>query len=125
MMIYWPYILGAMVAVFVLGCANGYAIRDGSAKAAAAKAYKAQIAVQERLNNVSTLYEAERERASRIATERTDTVRKIYETVKVPVECALPDVSFSLLVDSVRDHNAAAESGEILPSSAGTGEARP
>ena len=120
-MISWPYILGALVAVFVLGCANGYAIRDGSAKAAAVKAYKAQIAVQERLNNVSTLYEAERERASRVATERTDTVRKIYETVKVPVECALPDVSFSLLVDSVRDHNAAVESSEILPSSAGSG----
>lgn len=121
-MISWPYILGALVAVFVLGCANGYAIRDGSAKAAAVKAYKAQIAVQERLNNVSTLYEAERERASRVATERTNTVREIYETVKVPAECALPDVSYGLLVDSVRDYNAAAESGEILPSPTGTGK---
>ena len=121
MMIPLPYILGAMVAVFVLGCANGYAIRDGSAKAAAVKAYRAQIAVQERLNNVSTLYEAERERASRVATERTNKVREIYETVNVPAECALPDVSYGLLVDSVRDYNAAAESGEILPSSAGTG----
>lgn len=121
-MISWPYILGALVAVFILGCVNGYVVRDGSAKAAAVKAYKAQIAVQERLNNVSTLYEAERERASRVATERTNTVREIYETVKVPAECALPDVSYGLLVDSVRDYNAAAESGEILPSSAGTGE---
>lgn len=121
MMIPLPYVLGALVAVFILGCVNGYVVRDGSAKAAAVKAYKAQIAVQERLNNVSTLYEAERERASRVATERTNTVREIYETVKVPVECALPDVSYGLLVDSVRDYNAAAESGEILPSSAGTG----
>jgi hypothetical protein len=110
----WPYILGALVAVFVLGCVNGYVIRDGAAKAAAVKAYKAQIAVQERLNNVSTLYEAERERASRVNTERTNTVREIYETVEVPAECALPDVSYELLVDSVRDYNAAAESGSEL-----------
>jgi len=113
-MISWPYILGALVAVFVLGCVNGYAIRDGAAKAAAVKAYKAQIAVQERLNNVSTLYEAERERASRVNTERTNTVREIYRDVTVPAECALPDVSYGLLVDSVRDYNAAAESGSEL-----------
>lgn len=122
-MISWPYIIGALVAVFVLGCANGYAIRDGSAKAAAVKAYKAQIAVQERLNNVSTLYEAERERASRVATERTNTVREYYRDVPALADgCALPDPMFGLLVGAVRDHNAAAESGSELPSSAGTGE---
>jgi hypothetical protein len=118
----WPYILGALVAVFVLGCFNGYAIRDGSAKAAAVKAYKAQIAVQERLNNVSTLYEAERERASRVNTERTNTVREIYRDVAVPAECALPDASYGLLVDSVRDYNAAAESGDVVSSAAGAGK---
>jgi hypothetical protein len=120
-MISWPYILGALVAVFVLGCANGYAIRDGAAKAAAVKAYKAQIAVQERLNNVSTLYEAERERASRVNTERTNTVREIYRDVTVPAECALPDVSYGLLIGAVRDYNAAAESGSVLPTPAAAG----
>jgi hypothetical protein len=122
MMIPLPYVLGALVAVFVLGCANGYAIRDGSAKAAAVKAYKAQIAVQERLNEVSTLYEAERERASRVATERTNTVREYYRDVPALADgCALPDPMFGLLISAVRDHNAAAESGEGLPSVAGTG----
>jgi len=121
-MISWPYILGALVAVFMLGCANGYAIRDGAAKASAVKAYKAQMVVQERLNNVSTLYEAERERASRINTERTNTVREIYRDVTVPAECALPDVSYGLLVDSVRDYNAAAESGDVVSAAAGTGK---
>lgn len=119
-MIPLPYVLGALVAVFVLGCFNGYAIRDGSAKAAAVKAYQAQIAVQERLNNVSTLYEAERERASRVNTERTNTVREIYRDVTVPAECALPDVSYGLLLDSVRDYNAAAESGDVVSAAAGT-----
>ncbi len=125
-MLSWPYILGALVAVFVLGCANGYAIRDGAAKAAAVKAYKAQIAVQERLNNVSTLYEAERERASRVATERTNTVREYYrDGPSVPAECGIPDPMFGLLVSAVRDYNAAAESGETLPSPAGTGAVGP
>lgn len=124
-MISWPYILGALFAVFILGCVNGYVVRDGSAKAAAVKAYKAQIAVQERLNEVSTLYEAERERASRVATERTNTVREYYKNVYVPAECAVDDGVFGLLVGAVRDANVAAESGEILPSSAGTGEVRP
>jgi hypothetical protein len=121
-MISWPYILGALVAVFMLGCANGYAIRDGAAKASAVKAYKAQMVVQERLNNVSTLYEAERERASRVNTERTNTVREIYRDVTVPAKCALPDVSYGLLVDSVRDYNAAAESGDVVSAAVGTGK---
>jgi len=121
-MISWPYILGALVAVFMLGCANGYAIRDGAAKASAVKAYKAQMVVQERLNNVSTLYEAERKRASRVNTERTNTVREIYRDVTVPAECALPDVSYGLLIGAVRDYNAAAESGDVVSSAAGTGK---
>jgi len=121
-MIPLPYVLGALVAVFVLGCFNGYAIRDGAAKNAAVKAYKAQMVVQERLNNVSTLYEAERERASRVATERTNTVREIYRDVTVPAECALPDVSYGLLVDSVRDYNAAAEYGDVVSTVTGTGK---
>lgn len=121
-MIPLPYVLGALVAVFVLGCFNGYAIRDGSAKSAAVKAYKAQMVVQERLNNVSTLYEAERERASRVNTERTNTVREIYRDVAVPAECALPDVSFSLLNSAVRDYNAAAESGDVVSAAAGAGK---
>jgi len=119
-MIPLPYVLGALVAVFVLGCANGYAIRDGAAKAAAVKAYKAQMVVQDRLNNVSTLYEAERERASRVATERTNTVREIYRDVTVPAECALPDVSYGLLIGAVRDYNAAAESGDVVSTATGT-----
>lgn len=124
-MISWPYILGALVAVFILGCVNGYVVRDGSAKAAAVKAYKAQIAVQERLNEVSTLYEAERERASRVATERTNTVREYYKNVYVPAECAVDDGVFGLLVGAVRDANVAAESGEGLPTPAAAGTPGP
>jgi len=121
----WPYILGALVAVFVLGCANGYAIRDGAAKAAAVKAYKAQIAVQERLNEISILYEAEKKRTSRVNTERTNTVKNYYETVEVPAECALPDFSYKLLTSTVRDANIAGESGSVLPTPAAAGTTGP
>jgi hypothetical protein len=124
-MISWPYILGALVAVFVLGCFNGYAIRDGAAKNAAVKAYKAQMVVQEKLNEVSILYEAEKKRTARVNTERTNTVKKYYETVEIPAECALPDFSYKLLTSSIRDANIAGESSSILPTPAAAGTPGP
>ena len=116
-MIPLPYMLMALVAVFVLGCANGYAIRDGSAKTAAAKAYKAaegqRIIMQGQIDTLSAKYEAERERSNKVLLERTNTIREYYnQGPTVDANCALPNPMFSLLVNSVRDANAAA-SGEL------------
>jgi hypothetical protein len=113
-------IIGIVIAAFFLGCINGYVVRDGAAKSSAAKAYRAaegqRIILQGQLDVVSTKYEKERERATRVAVERYNTVREYYRDVPaVAPSCALPDPMFSLLVNSVRDANAAA-SGE--PSSA-------
>ena len=118
-MIPLPYIFGALVAVFVLGCAVGYSNRDGSAKTSAAKAYKAaegqRIIYQGQLDVVSAQYEKERERVARVATDRTNTVREFYRDVPaVAPSCALPDPMYSLLVNSIRDANVAA-SGEPSP----------
>jgi len=118
-MIPLPYILGAFVAVFVLGCLNGYAIRDGAAKSAAAKAYKAaegqRQVMQGQIDVISAKYEATKEAANRKAVERTNTVREYYsQGPTVDANCALPNPMFSLLVNSVRDANAAA-SGELSP----------
>jgi len=118
-MIPMPYILGAFVAVFVLGCLNGYAIRDGAAKSAAAKAYKAaegqRQVMQGQIDVISAKYEATKEAANRKAVERTNTVREYYsQGPTVDANCALPNPMFSLLVNSVRDANAAA-SGELSP----------
>jgi hypothetical protein len=109
-MIPLPYMLGALVAVFVLGCANGYAIRDGSAKSAAAKAYKAaegrRIVMQGQIDVLSAQYEEERRRVSSINIQRTNTIKEFYrDAPAVPAECALPDPMYSLLVNSVRDAN--------------------
>lgn len=124
-MIPLPYILGALVAVFILGCANGYAIRDGAAKSAAAKAFKAaegqRIILQGQLDVVSAKYEKERERASRVAVERHNTIREFYRNAPpVDPSCAVSELPYGLLVNSVRDANVAAsgELGSELPKSA-------
>jgi len=121
-MIPLPYMLGALVAVFILGCANGYAIRDGAAKSAAAKAFKAaeaqRVELQGKVDAISAKYEAERERATKVLFERTNTIREFYKQgPTVDANCALPNPMFSLLVNSVRDANAAASSelGTELP----------
>lgn len=116
-MIPLPYVLGALVAVFVLGCANGYFIRDGSAKAAAAKSYKAAEAqraeMQGEIDVISAKYEATKAAADRKSVERTNTIREFYsKEPAVSADCAVPDPMFWLLTNSVRDANAAA-SGEL------------
>jgi hypothetical protein len=125
-MIPLPYMLGALVAVFVLGCANGYAIRDGAAKSAAAKAYKAaekrRIVMQGQIDVLSAQYEEERRRVSSINIQRTNTIKEFYRDAPVvPAECALPDPMYSLLVNSVRDANVS--TGE--PSSAVSSTSKP
>jgi len=126
-MIPLPYILGALVAVFVLGCFNGYAIRNSSAKSAATKAYKAaegqRMVLQGQLDVVSARYEVERERASRVAVERHNTIREFYRAAPpVDASCSLPELPYSLLVNSVRDANVAAsgEPSNAMPKSADT-----
>lgn len=118
-------IISIVVGAFVLGCLNGYAIKDGAAKSAAAKAYKAaegqRIVLQGQLNVVSAKYEKERERATRLALARTNTIREFYRTAPpVDASCAVPDPMYGLLVNSVRDANVAAsgELGDAVPKSA-------
>ena len=104
-----PYVIGAIVFAFVLGCATGYSNRDGAAKASAAKAYKAsedqRIKMQGKIDLLSAQYEEERKRVASVNVQRTNTIKDYYHDVVVPAECALPDPMYSLLVNSVRDAN--------------------
>lgn len=116
-MIPLPYMLAALCAVFVLGCANGYNIRANMAKTAAAKAYQAaekqRAELQEKIDVISAKYETERSRASQVHVERINTIRRYYSTSPaVDASCAAPDVIYGLLANSVRDANAAT-SGEL------------
>ena len=117
--------IGIVIAAFFAGCMNGYVVRDGAAKASAAKAYKAsedqRIKMQGKIDLLSAQYEEERKRVASVNVQRTNTIKDYYHDVVVPAECALPDPMYSLLVHSVRDANVA--TGE--PSSAVSSTSKP
>jgi len=108
-----PVMLYALGGALIIGVASGYKVRDWQCDAAYAKALekaeKLRVKKQEVVDNVSQTYEAERDQANVVATERTNTIREIYKTTPaVPVDCAAPDALRRLLESSVRDANAAA-----------------
>jgi len=76
------------------------------------KAEKQRVKKQEVVDVISQTYEAQRDKANGVATERTYTIREIYKTAPaVPVDCAAPDAVRKLLESGIRDANAAS-SGE-------------
>ena len=108
-----PVMLYALGGALILGAASGYKVRDWQCDAAFAKALekaeKLRVKKQEVVDNVSQTYEAQRDQANVIATERTNTIREIYKTAPaVAADCAAPDALRGLLEGSVRDANAAA-----------------
>ena len=112
-----PVIIAIVCGAFVLGSISGYSIRDNAAKLSAAKAFKAatqqRLALEEKLNVVSSQYETERARNAVVNVDRVSTVREFYRTAPaVPSVCGLSDAVYGLLANSVRDANTAA-SGEL------------
>ena len=113
-----PYIAGGAL---ILAAASGYKVRDWQCDAAYAKALekaeKLRVKKQEVVDNVSQTYEAKRDQADVVATERTNTIREIYRTVPaIPTDCSAPDNVRRLLESGVRDANAATTgkpSGEV------------
>ena len=107
-----PMMLYALGGALILGAASGYKVRDWQCDAAFAKALekaeKLRVKKQEVVDDVSQTYEAQRDQANVIATERTNTIREIYKTAPaVAADCAAPDALRGLLESSVRDANAA------------------
>ena len=108
-----PVMLYALGGALILGAASGYKVRDWQCDAAFAKALekaeKLRVKKQEVVDDVSQTYEAQRDQANVIATERTNTIREIYKTAPaVAADCAAPDALRGLLESSVSDANAAA-----------------
>lgn len=106
----------------VVGAVAGYKVRDWQCDAAYSKALekaeKQRAEMQKAVDDVSQVYEVERDQANVVATERTNTIREIYKTAPaVPVDCTPPDGISGLLESGVRDANAAAsgKSGVELP----------
>ena len=108
-----PFLPYIAAGALVVSAASGYKVRDWQCDAAFAKALekaeKLRVKKQEVVDNVSQPYEAKRDQADVVATERINTIREIYKTAPaVPVDCAAPDALRRLLESSVRDANAAA-----------------
>ena len=110
-----PIMLYAAAGALIAGAAAGYKVRDWQCDAAYAKAMekaeKQRVKKQEVVDVISQTYEAQRDKANGVATERTYTIREIYKTAPaVPVDCAAPDAVRKLLESGVRDANAASTS---------------
>lgn len=124
-----PLIVYVAAGTLVIGAAAGYKVRDWQCDAAYSKALekaeKQRAEMQKAVDDVSLVYEVERNQANVVATERTNTIREIYKTApSVPADCTPPDGISGLLEGSVRDANAAATgkpSVELPATSSATG----
>ena len=126
-----PLMVYVAAGTLVIGAAAGYKVRDWQCDAAYSKALekaeKQRAEMQKAVDDVSQVYEVERDQANVVATERTNTIREIYKTAPaVPADCTPPDGISGLLEGSVRDANAAATgkpSVELPAPSSATGSA--
>lgn len=108
-----PLFIYVAAGTLVIGAAAGYKVRDWQCDAAYSKALekaeKQRAEMQKAVDDVSQIYEVERDQANVVATERTNTIREIYKTAPaVPADCTPPDGISGLLEGSIRDANAAA-----------------
>ena len=118
-----PYLLYLVLAGFVVAGGAGYKLRDTQCKADAAKqiakAAEERLKLQAVIDVKSALYEAERDRASVVNTERSNTIREIFrDAPAVNPECAAPPELGRVLSQSVVDANSAAtgtQSGRAVP----------
>ena len=126
-----PLFIYVASGILVIGAAAGYKVRDWQCDAAYSKALekaeKQRAEMQKAINDVSLVYEDERNQANVVATERTNTIREIYKTSPaVPADCQPPDGIVGLLQGSIRDANAAATGKpgvELSTASKSTGSA--
>jgi len=107
-----PLLIYVAAGTLVIGAAAGYKVRDWQCDAAYSKALekaeKQRAEMQKAVDDVSLVYEVERDKADIVATERTNTIREIYKTAPaIPADCTPPDGISGLLEGSIRDANAA------------------
>lgn len=97
----------------LIGTAAGWKVRDWQCDAAYAKALeqaeKQRREMQGKIDDISTLYQVERDKADMVVAGQTRTIREIYKAIPgVPADCT-PDVRVvRMLEGSVGSANAAA-----------------
>jgi len=108
----FAYVAGGAL---VIGLAAGWKVRDWQCDAAYAKALekaeKKRKELQGKVDEISSLYETERNKADVVVSEKTREIREIYRDLPpVPVDCAPDARVIGLLESGVGDANAAASS---------------
>lgn len=99
----------------VIGLAAGWTIKDWQCDAAYSKALekaqKQRQQMQGKIDAVSTLYQAERDKADVVVAGERETIREIYKTLPPVPDSCVPDVRIvRLLEGGVSRANAAAAS---------------
>lgn len=112
-----PFMGYVAAGALVIGIAAGWKVKDWQCDAAYAKALekaeKQRKELQGKINDISTVYQIERDKADMVVAGKTSTVREIYKTLPaVPIDCAVDARVLGMLESSVSDANARA-SGKL------------
>jgi hypothetical protein len=111
-----PFMGYVAAGALAIGLASGWKIKDWQCDAAYSKALekaeKQRQQMQGKIDEVSTLYQAERDKADVVVAGERETIREIYKTLPAVSADCVPDVRVvGLLEGGVSRANAAA-SGE-------------
>lgn len=111
-----PIMLYTAGGSVLLGLALGWTVRDWKADSDALDAveasHKAQIELLDVVAEPSADLENTIANLRTTETETRNTIKEVYRNVEVPANCAVPADAVRVLVDAVRDANAAA-AGEL------------
>jgi hypothetical protein len=110
-----PFMGYVAAGALAVGLTAGWKIKDWQCDAAYSnaleKAQKQRQQMQGKIDEVSTLYQAERDKADVVVAGEKQTIREIYKTLPaVPADCAADVRIVRLLEGSVGRANAAAAS---------------
>ena len=99
-----------------IGLASGWKIKDWQCDAAYSnaleKAEKQRQQMQGKIDEVSTLYQAERDKADVVVAGERETIREIYKTLPAVSADCVPDVRVVGLLEGGLSRANAAASGE-------------
>ena len=111
-----PAVLYALGGALIIGAASGYKVRDWQCDAAYSKALekanKQRQEMQGKIDEVSTLYQAERDKADVVVAGERETIREIYKTLPAAPDSCVPDPRVVGLLEGGINRANAAASGE-------------
>lgn len=111
-----PFMGYVAAGALAIGLASGWKIKDWQCDAAYSKALekaeKQRQQMQGQIDAVSTLYQAERDKADVVVAGERETIREIYKTLPAVSADCVPDVRVVGLLEGGLSRANAAASGE-------------